>query len=146
MKYEQLRNELSHKERSVSDLIDYIKTKVGEKKPNYSLLLGAGASFTSGINTGVDLINEWRKEIYIRLSGDQQYTENKAVEYLKTNEGSWYTQTNEYSSLFEKKFDLPSQRRRFVEKEVDNKLPSIGYCYLVSLVNNSYFNTIYNKF
>ncbi|WP_447509083.1 SIR2 family protein [Aeromonas hydrophila] len=143
MKYEQLRNELSHKERSVSDLIDYIKTKVGEKNPNYSLLLGAGASFTSGINTGVDLINEWRKEIYIRLSGDQQYTENKAVEYLKANEGSWYTQTNEYSSLFEKKFDLPSQRRRFVEKEVDNKLPSIGYCYLVSLVNNSYFNTIY---
>ncbi|WP_429232660.1 SIR2 family protein [Aeromonas salmonicida] len=143
MRYEQLRNELSHKERSISDLIDYIKTKVGEKNPNYSLLLGAGASFTSGINTGVDLINEWRKEIYLRLSGVQQYTEDKAVEYLKANEGSWYTQTNEYSSLFEKKFDLPSQRRRFVEKEVDNKLPSIGYCYLVSLVNNSYFNTIY---
>lgn len=102
MRYEQLRNELSHKERSISDLVDYIKTKVGENNPNYSLLLGAGASFTSGINTGVDLINEWRKEIYLRLSGEKQYSEKEAIEYLKAEEGSWYTQTNEYSSLFEK--------------------------------------------
>ncbi len=143
MRYVELKNELSHKERSVSDLIDYIKTKIGGQNPNYSLLLGAGASYTSGINTGVDLINEWRKEIYLRLSGKKDYSDKEAIEYLKSKEGVWYTQSNEYSSLFEKKFDLPSQRRRFVEKEVDNKLPSIGYCYLVSLVNNSYFNTIY---
>ncbi|HEA3129706.1 TPA: SIR2 family protein [Aeromonas hydrophila] len=143
MRFMDLKNELSHKERSVSDLIDYIKTKVGGQNPNYSLLLGAGASFTSGINTGVDLINEWRKEIYLRLSGEKNYSEKEAIEYLKSKEGVWYTQSNEYSSLFEKKFDLPSQRRRFVEKEVDNRLPSIGYSYLVSLVNNAYFNTIY---
>ncbi|PYD08586.1 hypothetical protein DND62_26415 [Pseudomonas syringae pv. pisi] len=50
---------------------------------------------------------------------------------------------NPYSSLFEKKFDLPTQRRRFVEQEVDGKFPSIGYAYLTSLVDENYFNTIF---
>lgn len=62
---------------------------------------------------------------------------------MKKNIQAGITRTNPYSSLFEKKFDLPTQRRRFVEQEVDSKLPSIGYSYLVSLVDNNYFNTIF---
>lgn len=45
--------------------------------------------------------------------------------------------------MFERKFDLPSQRRRFVENLVDEKLPSIGYLHLITLINNYYFNTIF---
>lgn len=155
MRYQDLKKELGHKERNVKDLIDYIKlsvkyqpslaTSLDKTPPSYSILLGAGASVTSGIQTGASLVEGWRKEIYLKLSDDleENYNNQCAIEYLKKEEGNWYNYNNEYSALFEKKFDLPSQRRRFVENEVDSKLPSIGYSYLVSLANKGIFNTFY---
>ena len=44
----EIREELKIKERSVNDLIRYIKTRTDDS-PNYSLLLGAGCSVI-GIN------------------------------------------------------------------------------------------------
>lgn len=68
---------------------------------------------------------------------------SQAKQYLVSKESSWYEPSNEYSSLFQKKFDLPAQRRRFVEEQVDSKLPSIGYSYMVSLFQAGYFDTIF---
>ncbi len=145
MRFEDLRKELSHKERSVKDLTSYISTRVSDTCPNYSLLLGAGASVTSGIRSGQALVREWRKDLFEMYSRLPFESDEKAKEYLISNEGAWYTEANEYSALFEKKFDLPSQRRRFVEMEVDKATPSIGYAYLASLAdsNNRYFDTIF---
>lgn len=134
--------QMPSKRRTLKDLANYIKTKSGNS-PNYSIFLGAGASVTSGINSGTQLVEEWRKEIY-ELSSSSPYTDVKtARQYLNDKESSWYDPTNEYSSLFQKKFDLPAQRRRFVEKQVDSKLPSIGYSYLVSLFQSAYFDTVF---
>ncbi|GLS91969.1 hypothetical protein GCM10007916_30390 [Psychromonas marina] len=146
MDYARLKKELGHKERTVDDLISYIGTKTNEHVPNYSLLLGAGASFTSGIKTGINLVSGWREEVYKHLCPEEEYEgyeEFKAKDFLIKNYSNWYNLSNEYSSLFEYKFDLPSQRRRFVEQEVDGHLPSIGYSYLVSLTTNRFFDTIY---
>jgi hypothetical protein len=130
------------KKRSVKDLADYIRIRSGTS-PNYSLFLGAGASVTSGIRTGFELVQEWRREIYNRFS-TAPYTDSKeAIDFLAKNHPDWYDQGNEYSSLFEKKFDLPSQRRRFVELQVDKKLPSIGYAYLVELFESKFFDTVF---
>ncbi|HID3529016.1 TPA: SIR2 family protein [Serratia marcescens] len=130
------------KKRSVKDLADYIRIQSGSS-PNYSLFLGAGASVTSGIKTGFELVQEWRAEIYKRLSIEPYSSPSKAKEWLSEKHPDWYDQNNEYSSLFEKKFDLPSQRRRFVELQVDKKLPSIGYAYLVELFESKFFDTIF---
>jgi len=143
MNTEELKEELPHKERKIKDLIEFIKNRSDKENPNYSMFLGSGASFTSGIRTGNQLMREWRREIYKALSNNEDYEDNLARDFLIKNHGHWYNPLNEYSSLFEKKFDLPSQRRRFVESEVDGRLPSIGYSYLVSLVNRNYLNTIF---
>ena len=45
-------------------------------------------------------------------------------EELQKNHGDWYNKDHEYSCLFEHRFDLPSQRRAFVEEEVGGKFPS----------------------
>ncbi|EPK6499805.1 SIR2 family protein [Klebsiella aerogenes] len=130
------------KKRSVKDLADYIRIRSGTS-PNYSLFLGAGASVTSGIRTGFELVQEWRKEIFNRFA-TVPYTDSKeAIDWLAKNHPDWYDQSNEYSSLFEKKFDLPSQRRRFVELQVDKRLPSIGYAYLVELFETKFFDTVF---
>ncbi len=134
--------QLPNKRRSIKDLANYIKIKSGNS-PNYSLFLGAGASVTSGINSGAQLVDEWRKEIYEMLSGTLYSDVKVAKAYLIDKESAWYDPSNEYSSLFQKKFDLPSQRRRFVERQVDSKLPSIGYSYMVSLFQSGYFDTVF---
>ncbi|GHZ85524.1 hypothetical protein VCSRO177_0047 [Vibrio cholerae] len=67
MQFGDLKKELQHKERSIGDLISYLKTRTGGC-PNYSILLGAGASVTSGIESGEQLVTQWRKEIYELLS------------------------------------------------------------------------------
>ncbi len=136
--------ELFHKLRTVADLIRHIKTKENSSPANYSIFLGSGASVTSGIRTATQLIDEWAKELYERFcDGQTAKTAEEAKEYFENKHSSWYSPDNPYSSLFEKKFDLPTQRRRFVEQEVDNKFPSIGYAYLTSLVDKNYFNTIF---
>ncbi|WP_051526663.1 SIR2 family protein [Alkanindiges illinoisensis] len=156
LKFSELKKELQNKMRTVKDLARYIDKK-RELHPNYSIFLGSGASVTSGIKSGGQLVNEWRREIYEQTSEkpylisiedanktlSEEDALKQAVQYLIHEQGSWYNPLNEYSSLFERKFDLPSQRRRFVEKLVDEKLPSIGYLYLISLINEGYFNTIF---
>ena len=135
--------ELTHKLRTVTDLIRHIKTKEESSPANYSIFLGAGASVTSGIRTAGQLTDEWAIELYERFKREKSSDPLIAKSFFEREHPSWYNPDNAYSSLFEKKFDLPTQRRRFVEQEVDSKLPSIGYSYLVSLVDDNYFNTIF---
>lgn len=135
--------ELTHKLRSITDLVRHIKTKEESSPANYSIFLGAGASVTSGIRTASQLIDEWANELYERFTRQKPSDPLTAKQYFEKEHPSWYNSDNPYSSLFEKKFDLPTQRRRFVEQEVSNKLPSIGYSYLTSLIDENYFNTIF---
>lgn len=132
-----------HKQRTIDDIVRFLKTRV-EKNPNYCLLLGAGCSVTSGIPSGGELIDKWRREIFTDHSEtDEAYSTEAAKKILKEKFSQWYSETNEYSSLFEKKYDLPSQRRKFIEELVSEKTPSIGYAYLVNLVKNNYLNSIF---
>lgn len=137
-----LENKLKSKKRTIKDLAEYIKINPGTT-PNYSLFLGAGASVTSGIRTASNLVEEWREEVYERLSSTKYPGKEEAVEWFTKNHTDWFEPSNEYSSLFEMKFDLASQRRRFVEIQVDKKLPSIGYAYLVELFETKYFDTVF---
>lgn len=127
-----IREELRSKERTISDLVRFIHTRTDDN-PNYSLLVGAGCSVTSGVRSATELIKVWKEEI--------ASVEGKHPDEIEKE--SWYNSRNSYSSLFEKKYDLPRQRRMFVEQEVRDKIPSIGYAYLVKLVENNYFKTIF---
>ena len=137
MKIDEIAKQLKGKRKSVSDLARFISTQT-DHNPNYTLLLGAGCSITSDINSATDLTREWRNE----LCGTITDIEKQRL-HLKQEHGDWYDPAREYASLFEKKYDLQRQRRMFVEKEVSGKTPSLGYAYLTALVNQNYFNTIF---
>lgn len=128
---------LSHKKRTTGDLIEFLRNMC-DNTPNYTLLLGAGCSISSGIYTGIDLITKWKKEIY-----ESENKEGESEEDFWANQVQWYDYRNPYSSLFQKKYDLPRQRRIFVENQVAGKAPSIGYAYLVKLIERNYFNTVF---
>jgi hypothetical protein len=132
------------KQRNLSDLIEFVKTRTGSVT-NYTLLLGAGASVTSGISSATTLIDQWRKELYERLctSPTNPYSPETARQWLAQQHPEWYSAQREYASLFERKFDLPRQRRMFVEQQVSDRMPGVGYAYLIRLVNAKFFNTIF---
>lgn len=145
MKFEEFINELSNKRRTVADLSRFISTRT-DHNPNYTLLLGAGCSVSSGVRSAYKLADIWRKELYETFAGeaaDSCASADKQRDFLKANQGNWYDPLREYSSLFEKRYDLQRQRRMFVEMEVATKTPSIGYAYLTALVEQNFFNTIF---
>lgn len=137
IKMDDVLKHLAHKERHISDLASFLKNKC-ENTPNYTLLLGAGCSVTSGISTGADLVNIWKKEIY-----ETEKKDGISETDFWRDQFPWYDPRNPYSSLFQKKYDLPRQRRIFVENEVAGKNPAIGYAYLVKLIESNYFNTVF---
>jgi energy-coupling factor transporter ATP-binding protein EcfA2 len=58
------RHELSE----LSTLAEKLRVQ-GEKDPHYALFVGAGASITSGIDSGDQLVNRWRKMVWRGLHG-----------------------------------------------------------------------------
>lgn len=134
--------QLESKERTFEDLSRFIGART-TGFANYSLLLGAGCSVSSNIRSASSLVEEWRKEIFERYFPGKKYTPTEAKKLLSENHSVWYNSLREYSSLFEKNFDLPRQRRMFVEREVAGKKPNLGYAYLIRLIDEGYFNTIF---
>lgn len=103
---QQLKRELASKERNIFELSEYISNRnETDRTPNYSLLLGAGCSISSGIRPASTLISAWKEEIYLSsndvddnlnlLECVNDYFESDAV-------ASWYDPRNEYCCLFEK--------------------------------------------
>lgn len=135
-----LQKELKNKERTINDVIRFIGTR-NDHNPNYSLFLGAGCSVTSGIDSGSNLIEKWKKDVYLQENEGKVFDQSNADEFFQKE--MWFDSRNPYSSLFEKKYDLPRQRRMFIEKEVRDKLPSIGYAYLIKLVESNYIKTLF---
>lgn len=143
-----LSHDISYKRRSLDQLAEYLINRT-DNAPNYSILLGAGCSVTSGIRPASELVKEWKKEIFFgsnkyEKSHDEELTESSINEFFKSDEvAGWYDPRNEYACLFEYKYNLQRQRRQFVEREVCDKYPSIGYAYLMQLVKKIYVNTLF---
>ena len=121
--------------KTAAHLMHLITTRNG-KVPNFSLLLGSGASVTSGIPTAQDMIDQWRALLFNRSDSDDGYQE-----WL--SEQNWFEHEDEYSILFETVYDQPAQRRVYVEECVKDAHPNWGYVYLTNLLANRFFDVIF---
>ena len=126
---------LIQREKTTSHLIYLLLNRNGDV-PQFSLLLGSGASVTSKVRTAHDMIEEWRKLLYDRSDSRDSYQEWLQVQ-------SWYDHDDEYSILFEEIYDQPSQRRVYIEKCLIDAHPSWGYIYLTDLLSNRYFDVVF---
>ena len=104
--------------------------------PNFALLLGSGASATSGVSTAQEMVETWRKQLFDRtgLGGDPQ-------DWLDSQ--YWYKHDDEYSMLFEEFYDQAAQRRVYVEECIDNAKPGWGYVYLTNLLYQKFFDVVF---
>lgn len=101
----------------------------------FSLLLGSGASFTSGVRTAEDMISGWRGELFRRAEDDDYQ------DWLSGQE--WYDDEDEYSLLFESVYDQPSQRRTYIEQCIKDARPGWGYVYLTNLLSKKFFDVVF---
>ena len=128
-------NGAAENEKSTEHLIHLILTR-NDEVPNFSILLGSGASSISGVKTADQMIREWRRMLFRRFGS--------GIEYQKwLDSQDWHNHEDEYYLLFETIFDQPSQRRNFIEECVKTAHPSWGYVYLISLLENRYFDGIF---
>ncbi len=137
-------NLLASKIKKEEDLFAFINNRI-DKISNYNLLLGAGASVTSGVSSAQQLVEQWRKDIFTSFpeNKDIEYTKETAQKFFREKFGREYDENREYSFLFKEKYHLPAQRRNFVETTIKDSSPNIGYRYLANLIRANYFNTIF---
>lgn len=124
-----------HNKRDKRHLINLIGRR-SNNTPNFALLIGAGASASSGVKTASQMIDEWRRQMY-----EQSKSKEPFEKWLKNQD--WYEDDEEYSILFEKVCDQRSQRRIYIEKCVKDAKPSWGYIYLADIIAHNYFNVIF---
>ena len=122
-------------EKTAEHLMHLIMTRNGQV-PNFSLLLGSGASSTSGVKTAEEMIEEWRRLLFKRSDGDGSYQK-----WLGNQ--NWFKHEDEYSILFEAIYDQPSQRRVHIEECIKNAHPSWGYVYLTNLLFSRFFDVVF---
>jgi len=116
---------------------------------SFDLFLGAGASISSGIHSGSDLVWRFKREL-LSVSGkingkkfqDLKVDSNKKIIQSYFDEEDTKV-TNPYSYYFEKCYPDPLVRQEFLSSLVRDKKPSIGFMCLSALVGQQKLNTVW---
>lgn len=109
----------------------------------HSLLLGAGASIESGVQSATECIWYWKKEIYLSQNpGAIGNYSNSKLEIVRQVIQKWidsqkgYPALNsdeEYSFFAEKAYPLAEDRRKYFQHMVSTHDPSLGY-HIISML------------
>lgn len=121
--------------------VEHLYTLIGrrnKKTPNFALLIGAGASVSSGVKKTSEMIDEWRRQLHRQSRSKEQLDV-----WLSAPGQEWFEDEDEYSILFEKVCDARSQRRTYIENCVSGARPSWGYIYLANIICHNYFNVVF---
>ncbi len=125
------------KKRDKNHLMNLIKMR-SSGISNFAILVGAGASASSGVKLSSQMIDEWRRQLF-----QQSKTKKTYDEWLK--EQDWFRDEYEYSILFEKIYDERPQRRNYIEECVKAAKPSWGYIYLSNIISRNYLNVVFTS-
>lgn len=132
---------------------EFLRSVLISKENSYSMLLGAGCSITSDIQSAYDCIWEWKKIIYKSNNPNVQewidnYKSPKSQDTIQKwldNQGKYIGKDDieEYSYYAKKCFPIDENRRQYFQKLCTNKRPSIGYKTLPLLHKQGMLDTIW---
>lgn len=128
---------MSYEELSLEGLIREIADVTNGPYPRkFCFVLGAGASKTSGIRMGQELIDIWDKELKVRNHNIyEQWLEKSAI--TEKNKYQFYSQ------YYDRRFGRqPSDGYNYLEKMMSDVKPSIGYVMLAYLLNRPECNVV----
>jgi tetratricopeptide (TPR) repeat protein len=112
-------------------------SEIGRHQPaELALLLGAGASKSSGVSLASEMIDEWRQDLFEASVPSDARAGVTAKEWLKSNQAAypWFDDDTEYSKLFERRYRTPSRRQKYIEQKIEGVRPGWGYLYLANII------------
>lgn len=122
-------------------------------KGTIDFFLGAGASISSGIPTGGDLVWYFKRELYCTENGISQdrFRDLKSESNRLIIQNYFDSQTDtpergnpkEYSFYFEKCYNSWFARKSFIDSLVERRNPAIGYLCLANLIINSRISNLW---
>ena len=124
----------------------------GSDEAKFCLLIGAGASFSSGIPTAGHLVNQWKEELRSIKAKDKPLLKKHSIydkeftEFYnewKAKKSGELIKPSDYSVLIEHFRPTAALRQAFIEEAVNNKYPGFGYLYLSMLIDAGYFNVMF---
>ncbi len=132
----------------------FLRTMKENTDVAHSLLLGAGASITSGVQSAADCIWEWKKNIFISKNPNLQneYAAFKS-ESVQRSIQTWLDQQGiypkenspeEYSFYAEEAFPIDDTRRKYFENLIKGKEPYVGYKVLTHLAKRGLFRVAFS--
>lgn len=121
---------------------------------SHSLLIGAGASISSGIQSASDCIWEWKKDIYLSKNPNaSEYYKNTRNESVRSSIQTWidnegiYPKLNseeEYSSFAEKAYPISDDRRKYFQSLIEGAEPYVGYKLLCLLIGKEIIKSVWS--
>lgn len=116
--------------------ISDIHTKMQDR--TFAFILGAGASRTSGIPTGGELVNRWLEELHRRLdaeAGTRSVEEWANPVSLNIDDFDFDNAAEHYPSVFQRRFDHdPDEGFADLESVMEGKSPGLGYAILAKIL------------
>jgi len=119
----------------------------------HSFLFGAGTSISSDIQSAVDCIWEWKKDIYLskNINASEFYNNykeepvRKSIQKWLDNEAIYPVRDaeNEYTFYAEAAYPIPEDRRKYFMGLIANKEPYIGYKLLCLLAEHGIARSVW---
>lgn len=108
----------------------------GAHQRKFCFVLGAGASKSSDIKTGEDLVRIWDAELKNRNPGAHE-------QWKKDNNITDENMSSHYSEYYERRFKrCPADGLNFIEKIMQHAVPSVGYVILSYILTHSEHNVV----
>jgi len=130
----------------ILDLSAFIRSIGVSRNTHHALLLGAGASVSSGIPSAEQCIWEWKRDIFLTNNsglGDQfsELSLQPVCERIQrwcNNQGRFpkLGSAEEYSFYIEQCFPIKENRRAYFQEKIRGKQPHIGYRLLALLAES----------
>lgn len=120
----------------------------------HSMLIGAGASISSGIQSATDCIWEWKKDIYLSKNPNaSEFYKNTKNESVRSSIQTWidnegiYPERDsegEYSFFAEKAYPIADDRRKYFQSLIEGIEPYVGYKLLCLLIEKEIIKSVWS--
>ena len=129
--------QMSYEELSLKGFIDEMKeVSSGPHPRKFCFVLGAGASLSSGIKSGQELVTIWDAELQLR-------NEKAHIKWKKDLNITEENKYSFYSKFYERRFRRqPVDGYNYLEKLMEHARPSIGYVMLSYLLTETRHNVV----
>ncbi|MBK7828499.1 SIR2 family protein [Nannocystis sp.] len=124
---------------TVTGLLNYFQEVHAAEDRRFAFILGAGASFDSGIPMAGQLVDRWLQELHAREDHERRPLPAWATAANLDIDGFAYPRAVEfYSQVFARRFaDQPDEGYAYLERILHGRDPSFGYSVLAQVLANT---------